>query len=168
MLVDVAHTGFRTSLETIEASRAPVIVSHGNVWAAHEHPRCYRDEQIKAVGASGGVFGVTGFGLFLGSGDATVERFVRHVDHAVQLVGPQHVGYSYDYVYDLPAFQAYAAAEAGKFPEGGGYHGARLTQLEIEQSPELTEALLKRGYSDEDVCDILGGNWLRVMAQVWR
>lgn len=168
MLVDVAHTGYRTSLETIEASSAPVVVSHGNVWALHQHPRCYRDEQIKAVAASGGVFGITGFGLFLGPGDATVEQFVRHLDHVVQLVGPQHVGYGFDYVYDMPAFQAYAAAEAAKFPEAGGYHGARLTQLEIEQTPLITEALLRRGYSDEDVQAILGGNWLRVLAQVWR
>jgi hypothetical protein len=70
-------------------------------------------------------------------------------------------------VYDMPAFQAYAAAEAGMFPEGGGYHGARLTQLEIEQTPQIAEALLQLGYSAEDVCNILGGNWLRVMAQVW-
>jgi membrane dipeptidase len=168
MLVDVAHTGYRTSLEAIEASSAPVVVSHGNVWAVHEHPRCYRDEQIKAVAASGGVFGVTGFGLFLGPDVATVGQFVRHVDHAVQLVGASHVGYGFDYVYDMPAFQAYAAAEAEKFPEGGGYHGARLTQLEIEQTPQITDELLKLGYSDEDVCGILGGNWLRVLGQVWR
>ena len=167
MVVDVAHTGYRTSLETIQASQAPVIVSHGNVWAVHQHPRCYRDEQIKAVAASGGVFGVTGFGLFLGSGSATVEQFVRHVDHVVQLVGPQHVGYGFDYVYDMPAFQAYAAAEAAKFPEGGGYHSANLTQLEIEQTPQITEALLGLGYSEEDVCGILGGNWMRVLDQVW-
>jgi membrane dipeptidase len=168
MLVDVAHTGYRTSLETIEASTAPVVVTHGNVAAVHEHPRCYRDEQIKAVAAKGGVFGVTGFGLFLGPGDATVEQFVRHVDHAAQLVGPRHVGFGFDYVYDMPAFQRYAAAEAEKFPEGGGYHAARLSQLEIEQTPQIAEALLRLGYSDDDVCGILGGNWLRVAGQVWR
>jgi membrane dipeptidase len=168
MLVDVSHTGYRTSLETIEASRSPVIVSHGNVAAVHEHPRCYRDEQIKAVAASGGVFGVTGFGLFLGPHDASVEQFVRHVDHAVQLVGPQHVGFGFDYVYDMPAFQAYAAAEAAKFPQGGGYHNARLSQLEIEQTPRIVDVLLALGYADEDICAILGANWVRVMQQVWR
>jgi membrane dipeptidase len=167
MVVDVAHTGYRTSLETIEASTAPVIVSHGNVFAVHDHPRCYRDEQIRAIAASGGVFGMTGFGLFLGQSEASVEQFVRHVDHVAQLVGPQHVGFGFDYVYDMPAFQAYAAAEAEKFPEGGGYHRARLTQLEIEQTPEIADALLKCGYSEEDVRGILGGNWLRVLAQVW-
>jgi membrane dipeptidase len=112
MMVDVAHTGYRTSMETIEASEAPVIVSHGNVWAVHQHPRCYRDDQIRAVAATGGVSGVTGFGLFLGNGDTTVDQFVRHLDHIVQLVGPGYAGYGFDYVYDVPAFQAYAAAEA--------------------------------------------------------
>jgi len=168
MLVDVAHTGYRTSMETIEASHAPVVVSHGNVQAVHRHPRCYRDDQIRAVAATGGVFGVTGFGLFLGSDGASVEQFVRHVDHVVQLVGPKHVGFGSDYVYDMPAFQAYAAAEAEKFPEDSGYHGAGLTQLEIEQAPMITEALLRLGYSEDDVKGFLGENWMRVLEQVWR
>ncbi|HSJ52527.1 MAG TPA: membrane dipeptidase [Anaerolineae bacterium] len=168
MLVDVAHTGYRTSMETIEASLAPVVVSHGNVQAVHQHPRCYRDDQIRAVAATGGVFGVTGFGLFLGSDGASVDQFVRHVDHIVQLVGPQHVGFGSDYVYDMPAFQTYAAAEAAKFPEDSGYHGTSLTQLEIEQTPSITGALLKMGYSEDDVTGFLGGNWMRVLDQVWR
>lgn len=168
MLVDVAHTGYRTSMETIEASSAPVVVSHGNVQAVHEHPRCYRDDQIQAIAATGGVFGITGFGLFLGSDGASVEQFVRHVDHVVQLVGAKHVGYGSDYVYDMPAFQAYAAAEAAKFPEDSGYHGASLTQLEIEQAPAIAEALLRLGYPDDDVRGFLGANWMRVLEQVWR
>lgn len=168
MLVDIAHTGYRTSMETIETSEAPVVISHGNVWAIHQHPRCYRDDQIRAVAATGGVFGITGFGLFLGSAGASVDQFVRHVDHVVQLVGPEHVGLGSDYVYDMPAFQVYAAAESEKFPEDGGYHAASLTQLEIEQVPEITEALLRLGYSEHDVCGILGGNWMRVLEQVWR
>jgi len=168
MLVDVSHTGYRTSMEAIEASAAPVVVSHGNVQAVHQHPRCYRDDQIRAIAATGGVFGVTGFGLFLGSDGASVDQFVRHVDHVVQLVGPEHVGYGSDYVYDMPAFQAYAAAEAEKFPEDSGYHGASLTQLEIEQAPAITEALLRLGYSEDAVKGFLGGNWMRVLEQVWR
>jgi len=68
----------------------------------------------------------------------------------------------------MPAFQAYATAEAAKFPEDSGYHGASLSQLEIEQAPGITEALLRLGYSEDDVKGILGGNWMRVVEQVWR
>jgi microsomal dipeptidase-like Zn-dependent dipeptidase len=55
-----------------------------------------------------------------------------------------------------------------KFPEDSGYHSARLGQLEIEHTPKITEELLKLGYSDEDVCGVVGENWMRVLERVWR
>lgn len=168
MLVDVGHTGCRTAMETIEVSQAPVIVSHGNVWSIHQHPRCYRDDLIKALAAKGGVFGVTGFGLFLGKNEASVDLYVRHIDHIVKLVGAKHVAIGSDYVYDMRALAAYIAAEADKFPEDGGYAQADIKQLEIEDTPRIGEALMKRGYSEEDIRGILGENWMRVFAQVWK
>lgn len=168
MIVDVAHTGYRTSMETIEASEAPVVVSHGNVAAVNNHQRCYKDDQIKAIADNGGVFGVTGFGLFLGNENTLVEQYVRNIDHIVQLVGPKHVGIGLDYVYDMDAFVRMADENRKTYPEDGGYFGNHLDQVEVNQIPQITEALLKMGYSNEDVSDILGGNWMRIFSQVWK
>lgn len=168
MMVDVAHTGYRSSMEAIEASASPVICSHGNVKAIKDHPRCYRDDQIRAIAASGGVFGLTGLGIFLGDNDASTSTFVRHVDHAVQLVGPQHVGLGLDYVFDMPALSRLAASHADKWPKDGGYSLPDVAQLEHERLPEVADALLGLGYPEADVAAILGGNWLRVARTVWR
>ena len=91
MVVDCAHTGYRTTMETIEASTSPVIISHTNARALTDHPRCVRDDQIEACAASGGVVGMTGLNIFLG-GEATPRRLVDHIDHVAGLVGPEHVG----------------------------------------------------------------------------
>lgn len=168
MIVDVAHTGYHTAMETIEASEAPVVVSHGNVAAVTNHQRCYKDDQIKAIAQNGGVFGVTGFGLFLGNEKNLVEQYVKNIDHIVQLVGPKHAGIGLDYVYDMDAFVRLADANRKKYPEDGGYFDNHLNQVEVHQIPQITDALLKLGYSDENVCDILGDNWLRIFSQVWK
>lgn len=168
MWVDVAHTGYRSSMDTIAASSAPVIVSHGNVAAIHRHPRCYADDQIKAIAASGGVFGLTGLGIFIGGNDASTAAFVRQVDHVVQLVGPAHVGFGLDYVLDMPALSRLAALHGDKWPKDGGYTTPDIQQVEHARLLEITQAMLGLGYGDEAVLQILGGNWLRVARQVWR
>jgi membrane dipeptidase len=168
MLVDVAHTGYRTSMDAIAASSAPVIVSHGNVAAFHKHPRCYADDQIKAIAATGGVFGLTGLGIFLGGNDASTSAYVRQIDHIAQLVGPAHVGFGLDYVFDMRALSRLAMQHASKWPEDGGYTTADIAQVEPERLPAIADALLARGYAEADVANVLGGNWLRVARAVWR
>jgi len=165
MLVDCAHTGYRTMMETVEASTSPVIISHTNVHALRAHDRCVRDDQIEACAASGGIMGITGLSPFLGEGPATVSRFVDHVDHIAQLVGPEHVGLGLDYVFDMAAFEAFVAA-SDAYSASGGYSG--MTQLELEDAPRITEELLRRGYGEKEVRGILGENWLRVCRKVWR
>ncbi|MDT9598756.1 dipeptidase [Sphingosinicella rhizophila] len=166
MIVDVAHTGYKSSMDTIAASTAPVIVSHGNLKAFNDHPRCYTDEQIRAIAASGGVFGLTGLGVFIGGNDSSTPALVRQVDHVVQLVGPSHIGFGFDYVYDMPALEAMMAPYADKLPKGDGTRNQQ--QVEPERLPAIVDALLAMNYSDEDIVAILGGNWLRVCEQVWR
>jgi len=168
MLVDVAHCGYQTSMQTIEASQAPVIISHGNVAAIYEHPRCYRDDQIKAVASSGGVIGLTGIGIFMGDNDASVGTYVRSLDHAVQLVGPDHVGFGFDYIYDMPALVAFSQTMADRFPKDGGYTRTDAAQLEPEQVIDIVEELTRLGYAEEDIAKVIGGNWLRIMGEVWK
>jgi membrane dipeptidase len=169
MLVDVAHTGYRTTMDAIAASTSPVICSHGNVAAIHEHPRCYADDQIQAIAASGGVFGLTGLSIFMGSdNNASIGRFVEQIDYAVQLVGARHVGLGLDYVYDMPGLERFARSQPQRWPPNGGYLTENMQQLEHERLVHLTQALLDRGYGDADVVGILGENWVRVAEAVWR
>ncbi|MEQ8347051.1 MAG: membrane dipeptidase [Sneathiellaceae bacterium] len=168
MFVDVAHTGYRSSLETIDAATGPVICSHGNVWARFEHPRAYRDDQIKAIAATGGAIGITGLGIFMGNNDASLETYVAQIDHVAQLVGPEHVGFGFDYIYDVPALVAISAKLGTKWPKGYGYDNTEINQVEPEMAPRITEALLGRGYDEAAVGNIIGGNWLRLIRQVWK
>ena len=88
-----SHTGWRTAMQVMEHAAGPVIFSHSNSHAVHAHPRNIPDELIKACAATGGVIGINGVGPFLGVGeDGPVAAMVRHIDHMVQLVGPDHVG----------------------------------------------------------------------------
>lgn len=167
MIVDCAHTGHRTAMEAIEASEAIPIVSHTNVRALCEHPRCIRDEQIRAIAAKGGVMGVTGLNVFLGdNGAATPERLVDHVDYIANMVGPEHVGLGLDYVFDVETFEAFTAEMPEQYPADGNYRNLR--QLTPEDGPRITAELLRRGYDEAAIRGILGENWLRVCRAVWK
>jgi membrane dipeptidase len=166
MIVDCAHTGYRTTMETIEASQSPVIISHTNVRVLCDHDRCVWDDQIQACAAKGGVLGMTGIGGFLGEGGATPERIVDHIDHVANLVGPEHVGLGLDYVYDLETFEAFVARMPDRYPPESGYRDLR--QLELEEVPRITEELLRRGYGEREIRGILGENWLGVCRGLWK
>jgi membrane dipeptidase len=166
MMVDCAHTGYRTTMEAIAASDMPVIISHTNVRALCAHPRCAADDQIKACAAKGGVLGITGMSAFLGEGGATPRRFVDHVDYVANLVGPEHVGLALDYVYDLETFEAFVASRPDMYPVDGNYSG--MQQLSPSDAPRITAELLRRGYAEKDIRGILGENWLRVCRAVWK
>ena len=169
MIVDVTHVGYRSSLDAIEASTAPVIFSHSNPRAVFEHERNIRDDQIRAAAASGGVVGINGLDLFLG-GPPTVELFLRHLRYCLDLVGPDHVGLGLDFVYDPETLtNVLIRGTAARYPAGSGYDRARVPQFfQPEQVPAVTDALSAAGYGDGDVRKILGGNWMRVARQVWR
>ena len=166
MIVDCAHTGYRTTMETIEASQSPVIISHTNVRVLSDHPRCVWDDQIQACAAKGGVMGMTGLAGFLGDGGATPERIVDHIDHVANLVGPEHVGLGLDYVYDIETFETFVAAMPERYPPESGYRDLR--QVELEEVPRTTEELLRRGYGEREIRGILGENWLGVCRGLWK
>ncbi len=166
MIVDVAHTGLRTSMETIEASAVPVIVSHANVRALGDHVRCIGDELIRAIAAKGGVIGITAIGEFLGGGGATPARLVDHIDHVANLIGPQHVGLGLDYVYDMETFAAFVRANPEMYPAESKHFDD--SQLAPEDGPAITAELLRRNYAENEIRGILGENWLRVCEAIWK
>jgi membrane dipeptidase len=179
VIVDCAHTGLRTSLEAIEESSAPVILSHANAQAIHDVPRNVPDELIRAIAASGGIIGVNGFPGFLANvSRPSLEQLIEHIDHIAQIVGVDHVGLGLDYYAgqagvapDEVALAAYEReVRAGRwsprsYPRPPHYYPSGIETPRTLQN--LTAALRVRGYSEDDVTRILGANWLRVMHQVW-
>jgi membrane dipeptidase len=178
IIVDCSHTGLRTSLEAIDASSAPVVLSHSNVAAIHESARNVPSELIQAIARSEGLIGVAGFPAMVGSSTTpTLDDFIVHIDAIVQAVGIDHVGLGIDYYWgqagvasDEEAAKSYQdAVREGRWsaaypPPPHRYPEAIETPRSL---PSLTARLLSRGYGDADIRKILGGNWLRVMRHVW-
>ena len=113
ILVDCSHCGYRTTMEAMERSRAPVIFSHSNPRALRDHERNIRDEQALACAATGGVVGVNGIGLFLGEDDIRTPTIADHVEYLLDLIGPAHVGIGLDYFFEADLDASFQDALAG-------------------------------------------------------
>jgi membrane dipeptidase len=168
MLVDCTHSGYRTTMEAMEASTSPCIFSHSMARALNDHERNIRDDQIVACARTGGVIGVNGIGFLMdAAGRATTEGICRHIDYIARLVGPQHVAIGVDFVIDDEQMQAfYQENKDTMYPTG--YPAPPWEYWAPENIGDLTEALLRRGYTEPDVIGILGANFLRVARKVWR
>lgn len=178
VIVDCSHTGLRTSLEAIEHSSAPVILSHSNVASVHANLRNVPDELIDAIAESGGVIGIAGFPAFVAASPRpTLDHFIEHIDAVVQRVGVDHVGLGIDYysgqsgvASDEEALRSYhqavgSGAWGAAYPAPPHHYPAGIESPRT--LPALTLRLLESGYSEADVRKILGGNWMRVMRGVW-
>lgn len=171
MVLCCTHVGHRTAREAMEHSKKPVIFSHSNPSAVYRHVRNIPDDLMRLCAATGGVVNINGVGMFLGTTqdgkpDNTTETLVRHIDYAVQLIGPEHVGLGLDYVFDVAELEEYAHKNPENFPSDVGTPGS-YRQVEPERFPVIAEALLKMGYPETDVQGILGHNNLRVAREVW-
>lgn len=170
MLVDVSHCGDRTTLDAIEASAKPIAVTHSNCRALNNHPRLKTDEAIRKLAAKGGVMGITEVRMFVRDQDpVTIEHLVDHIDHVVKLVGIDHVGIGSDAGltgYDnmkpeqLKMLRgSYKASYAMRDKLDTDDYGPKRAYL-------LTDALVRRGYSDPNIAAILGGNFRRLLGSI--
>jgi membrane dipeptidase len=156
MAVDVSHCSDRTTLDAIEASTKPVLVTHANCRAlVPGSARCRTDEAIRKLAAKGGVLGVTMVRFFVSSGGSvTIENVLDHIDHVVKLAGIEHVGIGSDV--DL---------------DGRGNTLARKNDLDgihyAHKIFDLTEGLVRRNYSRQNIELILGGNFQRALSEIW-
>ena len=164
MVVDVSHMGYRATMEAFEVSEAPVIFSHSNPNGLWQHARNISDEQIRACAQTGGVIGINGIGDFLGG--TSSELIVQNIEYVMNLAGPEHAGLGLDYVIDKQELIEYIETYPDIFPPEKikDY----LSFVEPEQFPEFTELLCQKGYSEQIIRGILGGNFLRVAEQVWK
>ncbi len=167
MVTCCTHTGYRTTMDVMAYSTKPVIFSHSNPLAIHNHARNISDEVMRACADSGGVVGMNGIGIFLGDNDNSTGTFVRHIDYAVSLIGPDHVGIGLDYVFDPQELDDFVTSHAATYPAEAGYRqGIKL--VSPEQLEPIVDGLIHLGYADRDIAAILGQNFLRVAREVWK
>ncbi|WP_397414034.1 dipeptidase [Phenylobacterium sp.] len=168
MMVCCSHTGHRTAMEVMESADNPVIFSHSNASALFAHYRNIPDEMILACAETGGVVGVNGLGHFLSAdGRAMPEHVAAHIDHIAERVGADHVAIGLDYVFDRQELIDFLAKMRATFPDDGAFQG-ELDMLHPTRIDEVTACLVEKGYTRADLEKILGGNWRRVAAAVWR
>lgn len=174
MAVDVSHCGDRTTLDAFELSKKPVLITHSNCrMLAGGHPRDKSDEAIKKVGAAGSVMGITGVRMFVKNSEpTTIEDALDHFDHVKKLIGADHLGVGSDidlYGYDAMPPELNKQLRAGY---KGSYGFREKIDIEGLDHPkrmfDLTEGLIRRKYSNDEIQGILGGNFTRVLKQIWQ
>lgn len=179
IVVDCSHTGYRTTMDAIEMATRPIVFSHSNPRTVKESPRNIGDDQIRAVAATGGLIGMNGFPAFVAAhAKPTLDEFIDHIDYTVQLVGDDHVGLGIDYYYGQHPYADPQEARrlydrwvaAGHWNPNAypppPYHYPQGIETP-ERLPRLSERLSERGYGDDTIRKILGGNWVRVFREVW-
>jgi membrane dipeptidase len=168
LVVDCSHASYSTTIEAIQFSSDPVVFSHSNPRALCDHERNIRDEQIRMCAEKGGVIGVTGPGIFLGENDVSTSRLADHIDYLVKLVGPKHVGIGLDYAFEGEGGLDHLLEANPKYwpPEQYQIQGVKFASP--DQLLPLVEELLARKYSENEIKDILGENFLRLITQVWK
>ena len=145
IMVDLSHAAEKSFYDALEMSSTPIVCSHSSCRALCDHPRNLTDDQMRALAAKGGVMQVTLYnGFLVKDGEATIQDAMRHLLHAIDVMGIDHVGLGTD------------------FDGDGGIRG-------LANSSELihfTRQLMAHGFSQEEIQKIWGGNFLRVMQQV--
>ena len=175
MTVDLSHTGPRTSLDAAAVAQAPAVFSHSCARALTDHPRNVTDEQIRAVAATGGLIGLCPHSQFCEKqrGERpTVDDFLDHIEHAVELVGIEHVGIGTDLFGGQTLGETVFRFQFGRqVPGAWGGYGIESKYVSgfdtVYGWLNVTRGLVARGFDDAAVGAILGGNWLRVFGATW-
>ncbi|ENI4127877.1 dipeptidase [Vibrio fluvialis] len=171
MMCDLSHVGEKTSREVILASEKPVCYSHCLPSGLKDHPRNKSDEELKFIADHGGFVGVTMFAPFLKNGiHSSIEDYVEAIDYIFNLVGEDQIGIGTDFTqgHGQPFFEWLThdkgyARRLTNFGEIINPEGIRT----LGEFPNLTDALLRHGFSETQVRKIMGENWLRVLGDVW-
>ena len=145
IMVDLSHGGEKSFYDALEISSQPIVCSHSNSKALCDVPRNLTDDQLKALAKKGGVAHITLYeGFLCKGGTASILDAIAHLEHAIDVMGIDHVGIGTDFDGD----------------------GTVRGMADASEMINFTRHLLARKYSERDIEKIWGGNWLRVMAQV--
>ena len=172
VIVDIAHSGWQTSLEAAQVSTKPMVASHTTVTSLHKHIRSKPDNVIRAIADTGGYIGICCIPRFLG-GTGDIAAMMKHIDYVVKNFGSDHVAIGTDVAY----FSSYGSEENKKIPavrkQRAGWEAlwpedSYVETREMERSmawtnwPLFTVGMVQMGYSDEVIQKILAGNIMRV------
>jgi len=172
ILIDLSHCGYRTTMDAISTSRKPCAFTHANVTALCHHPRNKTDEQIKALAEKGGVMGIASYSAFSDikkNHAPTIVEYLDIIDYVASLVGVDHVGIGLDLT---PTWTEEDYEKARKaYPEiyaDYEFGEAAIKGIdEISKLIDVTRGLLSRGYEDDEIKKILGGNFVKLFGEVW-
>lgn len=174
MAVDLGHGGDQTILDAMAVTRRPAIISHANCRALHPgYPRAVTDDAIRALAKTGGVLGINFISFMVKASEpTTVDDVIDHIDHVTKLVGIEHVGIGSDYGLESnDRMPDQARAQQMLRQADARYRVHARESVEALSGGDrfyvLTEALLRRGYTADQIRLVLGGNWQRVLGQIW-
>jgi len=163
ILLDLAHINAAGFEEICARAKRPVIVSHTNVRRFYDVERNISDDQIKMIGARGGVIGINAILVSAKKEEATLDRYIDHIEHVANLIGTDGVGIGFDFCEFLWRQMPVAEREELEAKLTSPHF---LTELSNHsQARNVTRKLIERGFKDEDITKILRGNWLRVLSQ---
>ncbi|MDP2872855.1 MAG: membrane dipeptidase [Bacillota bacterium] len=182
IVLDLSHVGERSSLEAMDATPGPAVISHANPRAVVDSPRNISDAQIRACAAGGGVIGLSPWGPLAWRrpelGRPALEDYIACLEYVIEMVGIDHVGVGTDL--SIGTYSATLHAElVQRYPSVFDDYGREVEASAgsplryVAGFDDLTRfqafggVLASRGYSDDDVRKVLGGNFLRVFSQVW-
>jgi membrane dipeptidase len=181
--IDLSHVGHRSALEATSLSSRPVLLTHANAKAISDVPRNKHDDLIRAVAATGGLIGASVYGPMCWDGNPlsrpSLEDFYRHLDHIVGLVGIDHVSLGTDFpaVADLASVAAVIQMTLDRYPTaitkyaaafGNDVHTRYPTDCTSPaQLNNITALLVGKGWREGDIAAFLGGNYLRVLQNIW-
>ncbi|MCB1742854.1 MAG: dipeptidase [Gammaproteobacteria bacterium] len=175
ILVDLSHVGPKTSEDAILHSKQPVAYTHCAPAALLDHPRNKTDAQLRFIVDRGGFVGYATYPPFMPQKDAaTVDHCVDALEHLVNLLGEDQVGIGTDFTQEQDgAFFDWLSHDKGDgrrvVPKRPGTGVTIMPEglRTIGEFPNLTHAMLKRGWPESRVRKVMGGNWLRFLKEIW-
>ena len=178
-LIDLSHVGWETTRQTIAASQSPVACTHSGAAAVTNVPRNKPDDILRALAQKGGVIGVFMMPFLRASGQPTADDFLRHLTHCINVCGEDHVGIGSDLSItplDLTPEYRKVHADFVKARRAAGISAPGEDENVFNYVPEfnsprrmemVADSMARAGHSATRIEKVLGGNWMRLLRDVW-
>jgi len=172
ILIDTSHCSHQTTMDVLEVSSQPIAFTHTSCKYIYEHDRAKTDGEIKAVADKGGYIGILVLPSFIAESNSSLDDVLDHIDHAVNVGGIDSIGIGTDFS-GMNHMPALAKALNKEYANRSGFRPKHRNDILLslkgytwEDWPNITRGLVSRGYSDDEINKIIGGNFLRVFEQV--